>query len=237
MDRAWLASQLDAGRSIESIAREVGKHPSTVSYWLKKHGLTSRYAEFHSPRGALAREQLERLIERDLSVREIAEEVARSPATVRYWMGEYGLRTTARGGRPERKTDVVIVPCARHGGPAETPPGQRTVCPRCRIDAVTQWRRRAKRILVDEAGGHCALCGYDRCISALEFHHVEPAQKRFGLGSRGLARSIDRLREEARKCVLLCSNCHAEVEAGFVALPQPLLLIAGNPSGVAHLPG
>jgi IS30 family transposase len=39
MDRTWLASQLAAGRSIESIAREVGKHPSTVAYNVKKHGL------------------------------------------------------------------------------------------------------------------------------------------------------------------------------------------------------
>jgi hypothetical protein len=50
-------------------------------------------------------------------------------------------------------------------------------------------------------------------------NHLDPAEKRFGLGSRGLARSIAALREEARKCVLLCSNCHAQVEAGVVALP------------------
>jgi hypothetical protein len=49
MDRDWLEAQLAAGRSIESIAKEVGKHPSTVSYWLKKHGLTSHYAELHGP--------------------------------------------------------------------------------------------------------------------------------------------------------------------------------------------
>jgi IS30 family transposase len=32
MDRDWLEAQLSAGRSIESIAREVGKSPSTVGY-------------------------------------------------------------------------------------------------------------------------------------------------------------------------------------------------------------
>jgi hypothetical protein len=54
---------------------------------------------------------------------------------------------------------------------------------------------------------------------ALHFHHVDPSEKRFGLGGRGLTRSIDALREEAKKCVLLCSNCHAQVEAGVLALP------------------
>ena len=39
MDKNWLETQLAAGRSIESIAREVGKHPSTISHWVAKHGL------------------------------------------------------------------------------------------------------------------------------------------------------------------------------------------------------
>ena len=66
MDRDWLEAQLAAGRSIESIAKEVGKHPSTVSYWLRKHGLTSHYAEVHGPRGSLARDQLAELVRQGL---------------------------------------------------------------------------------------------------------------------------------------------------------------------------
>jgi hypothetical protein len=87
---------------------------------------------------------------------------------------------------------------------------------------VAARRRRLKAILVAEAGGGCTRCGYDRCVSALQFHHRDPAQKAFQLGSGGLTRSLERLRKEAGKCVLLCANCHAEVEAGFVtadALP------------------
>jgi len=80
-------------------------------------------------------------------------------------------------------------------------------------------RRRLKQMLIAEAGGACALCGYDRCTAALEFHHRDRADKRFGLGERGLTRSLARLREEAAKCVLLCSNCHSEVEAGVAKLP------------------
>lgn len=97
--------------------------------------------------------------------------------------------------------------------------GERMVCVHCRAEAVSRWRRRAKRTLVDEAGGACAICGYDRCVRALEFHHVDPATKRFGLGSRGLAQAMDKLRAEVAKCVLLCANCHAEVEAGVTRLP------------------
>jgi hypothetical protein len=91
-------------------------------------------------------------------------------------------------------------------------------CRRCRQDAVVRRRRRVKGILVAEAGGCCLLCGYDRSVAALEFHHVDPSEKQFGVAQNGMARSIDRLRAEVRKCVLLCSNCHAEVESGFSSI-------------------
>lgn len=92
-------------------------------------------------------------------------------------------------------------------------------CCRCRQERVVAWRRNARRKLVEEAGGRCAICGYARCIRALEFHHIDPAEKQFGLSFRGITRPMAKLREEARKCVLLCSNCHMEVEAGITALP------------------
>ena len=92
-------------------------------------------------------------------------------------------------------------------------------CVPCRAEAVTHRRRRVKAILVAEAGGRCIACGYDRCIAALQFHHVDPAAKRFSLGRQGVARSLEKARAEARKCVLLCANCHAEVEAGVLGLP------------------
>ena len=79
---------------------------------------------------------------------------------------------------------------------------------------MTRWRRRAKEILVAEAGGCCSCCGYDRCLAALEFHHLDPRLKRFAVGGRGLTRSLEVLREEAAKCLLVCSNCHVEIEAG-----------------------
>jgi len=83
---------------------------------------------------------------------------------------------------------------------------------------VTRRRRKVKEILVREAGGGCALCGYARHIGALGFHHLDPGEKRFSLGDRGVARSLERARKEARKRVLLCANCHAEVEAGVARL-------------------
>lgn len=70
-------------------------------------------------------------------------------------------------------------------------------------------RKAIKKMLVDRAGGKCSKCGYDKSIRALEFHHPNPSEKDFGL-SKNLCKSISKLKEEADKCILLCSNCHAE---------------------------
>jgi hypothetical protein len=76
-----------------------------------------------------------------------------------------------------------------------------------------------KEILVREAGGACRMCGYARSMRALHFHHLEPSQKRREINARGVAFALATLRAEAQKCVLLCSNCHAEVEEGISHLP------------------
>lgn len=77
-------------------------------------------------------------------------------------------------------------------------------------DAVTIKRRAIKKMLIERAGRKCQRCGYDKCMRALEFHHCDPSQKDFSI-SRILTRSVDSLKEECDKCILLCSNCHAEV--------------------------
>lgn len=46
-------------------------------------------------------------------------------------------------------------------------------------------------------------------MRALEFHHLDPMEKDFGI-SRTLTKSMATLIAETDKCILLCSNCHAE---------------------------
>jgi hypothetical protein len=71
--------------------------------------------------------------------------------------------------------------------------------------------RTAKIKLVLKLGGHCAICGYARNLAALEFHHREPNSKTFQLDTRTLAnRNWRDVEIKSEKCVLLCSNCHAE---------------------------
>ena len=86
---------------------------------------------------------------------------------------------------------------------------------------MTRRRRKVKATLVAEAGGRCLICGYSASMRALHFHHVDPMDKRLEINAKGVAVSLEALRSEAEKCVLLCANCHAEVEAGLVGLEPP----------------
>ena len=60
------------------------------------------------------------------------------------------------------------------------------------------------------------ICGYARCLANLHFHHVDPAEKSFAM-SMASGKSLAAYREEARKCLLVCANCHGEIEAGLVS--------------------
>ena len=86
--------------------------------------------------------------------------------------------------------------------------------------AVTARRRKLRKMAVEYGGGKCQICGYSKSIRALTFHHRNPEEKDFGLSDRGLTRSWEKTKAEIKKCVLLCSNCHAEVHDGLVKLPH-----------------
>ena len=73
---------------------------------------------------------------------------------------------------------------------------------------------------IEYKGGRCQVCGYDRCAEALEFHPLDPTKKDFGISSKGYARSWEKVKKEVDKCFLLCANCHREVHAGLLQLPQ-----------------
>ena len=96
--------------------------------------------------------------------------------------------------------------------------GYRWKCKRCVGEAVTRRHQKVKRILVEEAGGCCALCGYHRAIVSLHFHHVDPSTKQFTVNASH-GKSLAAYREEARKCVLVCANCHGEIEMGVTESP------------------
>lgn len=88
-------------------------------------------------------------------------------------------------------------------------------CKKCRSAAVDKRRKKLKVMAVEYKGGKCELCGYDRCVAAMEFHHRDPSQKDFAISANGHTKSFEKIKKELDKCALLCANCHREVHAGF----------------------
>ena len=86
------------------------------------------------------------------------------------------------------------------------------------LSCISKDRRKKRRSFkiqcVEYKGGCCISCGYSKCLDALEFHHLNPFQKDF-MVSEVTHTSIDKVKDELDKCVLLCSNCHREIHAGI----------------------
>jgi hypothetical protein len=72
---------------------------------------------------------------------------------------------------------------------------------------------------VELKGGKCQICGYNKYIGALSFHHLDEKNKSFDLSTRGLTRSWSKIRKEISKCILVCENCHREIHGGLIKLP------------------
>lgn len=117
----------------------------------------------------------------------------------------------------QEKKNVV---CKKHG---LTPYSQtrrsdngrvRWRCDKCNYEKVTEYRRKKKEWAVGYLGGKCVRCGYDKCIQALEFHHICKEEKEFQI-SKYTHCSYATLKDELDKCELLCANCHREESYGL----------------------
>ena len=83
-------------------------------------------------------------------------------------------------------------------------------CKKCTCEERVERGRAFKVKCVEYKGGCCERCGYGDSLSALEFHHVDPSQKDFGIGKQRRTKFDEDSRKELDKGILLCANCHRE---------------------------
>jgi hypothetical protein len=82
------------------------------------------------------------------------------------------------------------------------------ICSKCRSKKI---RNLNKKQAIEYLGGKCSGCGYNKCTTVLEFHHKDPNTKSFTLAGNW-DKSWKVLKEELDKCILVCANCHGEIE-------------------------
>lgn len=119
-------------------------------------------------------------------------------AKIKKTMTKYELRYCKCGKQLNHKNKSGI--CIDCQPPAKT-----------RYEHVKEHRKNRKALLVNHLGGKCIKCGYDDCIEALEFHHLDPTQKDFTISDSNKTRTLEQVIAEIEKCVLLCCRCHVEV--------------------------
>lgn len=100
-----------------------------------------------------------------------------------------------------------------------TEKGFTAYCKSCSVEQAVSRQKQLKKDAVTYKGGKCKICGYNKCMAALEFHHIDRSKKDFSLGQFKTTKINSKIYEELDKCILLCCLCHREVEAGIIKCP------------------
>lgn len=85
------------------------------------------------------------------------------------------------------------------------------LCKSCNSKRTVNRIKTNKIKAVEYMGGKCSHCGYNKCLRALEFHHLDPSKKSEDYDKNFTTWGVERQKEELKNCILLCSNCHREV--------------------------
>ena len=85
---------------------------------------------------------------------------------------------------------------------------------------VKKLRKEKKAYFMSLLGNKCLNCGYDKCINALEFHHINGNKNK---RRDYLSQSFEIILQEIQngELILLCANCHREKHADNSWLNHP----------------
>jgi hypothetical protein len=186
----------------------------------------------------MEKELLEQLINKNLSIVDIAEQAGVTVAKVRYYLKKNSLKTlnlSRKNGEIPTYEELSDCKCIKCGlikpisdfYKTRKPSGKYypySYCKQCAVDRIKSNNVEPfKASAVKYKGGKCVSCGYNRCLKALEFHHLDRSVKDFSISSTSSwgkysAVSEELMKKELDKCVLLCANCHREVHDGMLTL-------------------
>ena len=85
---------------------------------------------------------------------------------------------------------------------------------KCNSCVTKEARKALKKKCLEFKGNKCEKCGYSKCMEALEFHHLDPTQKEFEISGSN-SKNWNKIVNELKKCLLVCSNCHREIHSNL----------------------
>jgi hypothetical protein len=121
----------------------------------------------------------------------------------------WGLHNTRPIPLVEQQTDAQELTCTICSKSYEFNRKRGHTLTKCNSCSSNQRRFELKEKCVKYKGGMCQMCGYDKCMRALTFHHRDDSTKKFGISGVHCLK-WETIRIELDKCDLLCANCHAE---------------------------
>tara|TARA_Y100000310_G_scaffold277958_1_gene296100 strand:- start:1938 stop:2429 length:492 start_codon:yes stop_codon:yes gene_type:complete len=158
----------------------------------------------------MLKQDLEKLVGQNKSIREIAKICKCSPSTIKYWLKKFDLKTTL----PKHNKGNFIFLCkCGETNPKKFYGQKRRVCGKCHNQDTIRLGQEKKKKAVDCLGGSCKICGYDKFLCSLDIHHKDPTKKDPKFRSKR-SWSWERLKKELTGCILLCKNCHSAVHYG-----------------------
>ena len=104
------------------------------------------------------------------------------------------------------KYDYLCVGCGETN-PEKFYGASKSNCKSCHNKNLMVKRQNLLKTARELLGNKCSICGYNKCSNALEFHHTTE-EKEFNIA--GARFGWNKLKEEIKKCILLCANCHRE---------------------------
>lgn len=88
-------------------------------------------------------------------------------------------------------------------------------------DGKSTWRKKARHFLASAFGNKCCICGYDKCQSAMDYHHLDRNSKDGALSvAMRNGGAWSKIVNEAKKCIMVCCRCHREIHAGIIEIPK-----------------
>ncbi|SOK58727.1 Phage protein [Yersinia phage fHe-Yen9-04] len=145
------------------------------------------------------------MIEQGRSVRDIAKECNVAYSTMNKYFKNNNLKS-------QYMIQLESPICFKHNVEfTKRNNSNKRICWKCNAENVSKHRKKLKIKSVEYLGGKCERCGYNKSMSALEFHHKDPSEKDFEISAKGITRSWQKIQIELDKCMLLCSNCHREI--------------------------